>query len=163
MPATPISPATRYINPETTVIYWCPTIASKAAPSRAELNAGTNLAGDNASSEGWNISANQVPTPDMGSLFTGSIPGRLSAEDSTLGMYADLGGVDARSLMPRGTNGFIVWMDGGDVAGRKMDVFPVRVASVAKANRSVEGEEAQMLAFTYSITSAPAENVTIPA
>lgn len=162
MAATPIAASTRYINPETTVIYWCPSIATKTAPTRAELNAGTNLVGENSSSEGWNITSNQVPTPDMGNLFTGSIPGRLTAEDSSLSMYADVGGSDARTLMARNTAGFIVWLDGGDVAGRKMDVFPVRVSSVGKT-RSVEGEEAAMLTIAYSITSSPAENVTIPA
>jgi hypothetical protein len=162
MVASNIAASTRYINPETTDIYFVTSISSKAAPTRAELNAGTNLVGENSASEGWNISAEQVPTPDMGNLFTGSIPGRLSAEDSSLTMYADLEGVDARTLMPRGTNGFIVWLDGGDVAGYLMDVFPVRVASLGKT-RSVEGSEAAVIDIMFSITSAPAENVTIPA
>jgi hypothetical protein len=163
MVATPISSSTRYINPETTVILWVPSIASKAAPSRAELNAGTNLVGENAACDGWNVQGEKVETPDMGSRFTGSIDGRLTADDSSLDMYADVGGSDARSLMARGTAGYVVWMDGGDVAGRKMDVFPVRVLSVAKSNRSVEGSEAALLQFMYAISSAPAENVTIPA
>jgi len=162
MAASNITASTRYINPETTKIYFCTSISSKTAPTRAELNAGTNLVGENSASEGWNIAAGQVPTPDMGNLFTGSIPGRLTAEDSSLTMYASLNGVDARTLMARGTNGFIVWLDGGDVAGYLMDVFPVRVASLGKT-RSVEGEEAASITIMFSITSAPAENVTIPA
>lgn len=163
MPATPISATTKYINPETTVVLWVASIASKAAPTRAELNAGTSLVGENSACEGWNTAAESVPIPNMGSRFTGSIPGRITAEDSMLSMYADVGGSDARTLMAQDANGYVVWMDGGDTAGRKMDVFPVRVASVAKSNRSVEGSEAAMLTFTYSITSAPAVDVTIPA
>ena len=163
MPATPIASTTKYINPETTVVLWVVSIATKTGPSRAELNAGTNLVGENSACEGWNTAAESVPIPNMGSRFTGAIPGRITAEDSTLSMYADVGGSDARTLMPQDTNGYIVWMDGGDVANRKMDVFPVRVASVAKSNRSVEGDEAQMLTFTFSITSSPAVDVAIPA
>ncbi len=161
MAATDITASTRYINPETTKIYWCPSISSKTAPTRAELNAGTSLVNENSAADGWDITSDQVKVPDMGHLFTGNIPGRTSADASKLTMYASLNGVDARTLMPRGTNGFIVWMDGGDVAGYLMDVFPVRVSSVGK-KRSVEGSEAATLEIMYSITSAPAENVTIP-
>jgi hypothetical protein len=162
MPATPISAANRYINPETTSIYWVPTIADKTAPTRSELNAGTELVSDVSASEGWQITSEQVPTPDMGSLFTSSIPGRTSVGESSLTMYADLDGDDARTLMARNTNGFIVWMDGGDTAGRPMDIYPVRVSSVGKV-RSVEGGEAATLTIMYSITSEPAEDVAIPA
>ncbi len=162
MAATPITASTRYINPETTVILFVTTISNKAAPTRAELNAGYNLVGENSASDGWNITSEQVETPDMGHLFTGKIPGRTSADDSKLTMYASLNGVDARTLMPRGTAGYIVWLDGGDVAGYLMDVFPVRVSSLGKI-RSVEGSEAATIEIMYSITSAPAENVAIPA
>ena len=163
MSATPISATTKYINPETTVVLWVASIANKAAITRAEINLGINLVNENSACEGWNTEAESVGIPNMGSRFTGSIPGRITAEDSTLSMYADVGGSDSRTLMSQDTNGYIVWMDGGDVAGRKCDVFPVRVASVAKANRSVEGSEAAMLMFKYSITSSPAVDVTIPA
>ncbi len=162
MAATPITASTRYINPETTIILFVTSISSKAAPTRVELNAGTNLVGENSASDGWNIASEQVEVPDMGHLFTGKIPGRLTADDSKLTMYASLNGVDARTLMPRGTNGFIVWMDGGDVAGYLMDVFPVRVASLGKT-RSAEGKDAATIEIMFSITSAPAENVAIPA
>lgn len=162
MPATPISSSERYINPETTVVLWVPTIADKTAPTRSELNAGTNLVSEVSASEGWQITSEQVPTPDLGTLFTGSIPGRTSVGDSSLTMYADLAGEDARTLMARNTAGYIVWMDGGDVTGRTMDVFPVRVSSVGKV-RSVEGSEAATLSIMYSITSVPAEDVAIPA
>lgn len=162
MPATPIADSERYINPETTVVLWVPTMASYASPTRSELNAGTNLVGEVSACEGWQITSEQVATPDLGHLFTGSIPGRTSVEDSSLTMYADLGGTDARTLMARTTSGFIVWMDGGDVAGRLMDIFPVRVSSVGKV-RNVEGSEAAALSITYSITRVPAEDVEIPA
>lgn len=162
MPATPITPATRYINPGTTIVLWVPTVANKAAITRAEINAGTNLAGDNSESDGWNIESEQVDTPDLASRFTSKIPGRLSADDSSLSMYADIGGQDARTLMPRDGTGYIVWMDGGDVAGRKCDVFPVTVAAHSKT-RSVDGGDAAMIEIQYSIRAEPAENVTIPA
>lgn len=162
MAATPITQVTRFINPGTTKWYFVPTISSKAAPTRVELNAGTDITREMAGNEGWVIDSENVPTPDGDSVFTGTIPGRLTAADSSITFYADPTGADARALLPRSTNGFIVPMDGGDVAGRKMDVFPVRVASVGKV-RTVEGSEAMTVLVKFAITSQPAEDVAVPA
>lgn len=161
MVATPITASTRYINVGTTVVYWVPSIASKNSPTRSELNAGTNLVNENSAASGWTTKADQVETPTMATRFTAKLPGRISADDSTLTMYRDLGGTDAIGLMPVDTNGFIVWLDGGDVVGQKMDVFPVRVASHSKT-RSTEGKEAATVEITFAITDQPAENITIP-
>jgi hypothetical protein len=53
-------------------------------------------------------------------------------------------------------------MDGGDVAGYKMDTYPIKVMSVGKV-RSVGGDAADQLTLQYSITSEPGENLTVPA
>lgn len=161
MVATPISASTRYVNVGTTVVYWVPAIANKNSPTRIELNAGTNLVNENSAADGWKTTSDQVETPTMATRFTAKIPGRISADDSSLTMYRDLGGTDAIGLMPVDQNGFVVWLDGGDVAGRKMDVFPVRVASHGKT-RSTEGKEAATVEISYSITDQPAENLIIP-
>jgi hypothetical protein len=161
MVATPITQSTRYINPGVTKYYFCSAIANKSAPTRPELNAGTDVTRETAAIEGWVIDSANVDTPDADTSFTGNIPGRLTAADSSFTFYADPSGADARALMPRNTNGFIVIMDGGDVAGRKMDVFPVRVASVGKV-RSVEGSEAATVVIKFAVTSQPAEDVVIP-
>lgn len=161
MAATPIAAETRYFNPETTKVYWCPSIANKNSPTRSELNAGTDLSSAIADVNGWMVSSEMIDVPDMGSRFVSKIPGRISANDSSITFYMDRAGVDARTVMPRDAEGFIVWLDGGDVAGRKMDVFPVTVSSHGKS-RSVGAEPAR-LTISYAITSEPAENVTIPA
>ena len=161
MAAPNIAATERFINKGTTRVLWLTTIADKSAVTRSEINAGTDLANEIQDLDGWLVESESVETPDLGTTFTGSIPGSTSSDDSSLTMYEDLGGTDARDLMPRGTNGYIIWMDGGDVAGRTMDVFPVRVGSVGK-NRSVDDDPAT-LTINYNITSEPAENVTIPA
>lgn len=162
MAATPITQSTRYINPATSKVYFCTTISDKSAPTRSELNAGTDLTREIQSVEGWMTTSENVATPDMDTRFTSTIPGRITADDSSLTFYADNTGTDARALLPRDTAGFIVWLDGGDVSGRKMDVFPIRVSSVGKP-RSVEGSDAATVQVQFSITSEPAENVTVPA
>ena len=129
MPASAISSSTRYRAKGTAKYVFCTSVATVSAPTRAEINAGTDLSDEIMEVDGWNVDSENIETPDLGSTFTGSIPGSTSADDSSLTMYADQGGTDVRSLLPRGTNGFMLVMRAGDTAGRKMDVFPVRVGS----------------------------------
>lgn len=162
MAATPISSITKYTSRGTTKHYWVPAIADPAAPTRVELDAGTDLSPQVADATGWSVSSTTIPTPDEATRYTSTIPGVIEAETSTLVMYMDKEGVDARVLMPRDESGFICVMDGGDIAANKFDVFPVTVTSVSKG-RSVGGSEADRLTFTYAITDEPTENVTVPA
>lgn len=160
MPATPIASSVRYYRRGLTCVSWVPTITDKAAPTRSELNAGTELSVEVGAVEGWQIVSAVVETPTLGSKFNAKIDGAISADDSSLTLYASQTGTDIRDLLARGTNGYIVWMDEGDTAGRKMDVFPVRVLSQAKLR---EMEEAAQVQVQFAVTSEPAENVTIPA
>lgn len=160
MAATPITPATRFFRPGITKCYWVASISDISAPSRAELNAGADLSKDIADISGWMVSGAKIDTPDLNSRFVSNIPGLTQADESSITFYASDDGDDVRDLMPRDEDGFIVWLDGGDVAGRLMDVFPVRVLSVGKT-RSM-GAEAARLVIQYAITSEPAENVIIP-
>lgn len=160
--ATPaLSTSTRYFDPEVTKCYFVPTIATKSAPTRTEMDAGTDLSAEIADLSGWMVAGEAIPTPDLGSKFTSSIDGRVQAEDSSLTFYASDDGVDVRAVLPRGTNGFILWMDGGDVPANKMDVFPVRVLSNGKM-RNLSNEAAK-IQVQFTITSTPAENVAVPA
>lgn len=161
MPASPITASTRYARFGVTKVYFCSAIANKSAPTRAELNAGTDLSNEVAEIDGYQVGSNFIETPDLGSSFTSKITGRTASDDSSLTMYASVNSVDVRSLLPRGTTGFLVWLDEGDVAGRKMDIFPITVGSVPKERTA--GDEASRLVVNVAITSAPAENVTIPA
>lgn len=160
MSATPIAAANRYFRRGVTKAYWCPTIADKNAPTRVELNAGTDLSNEVAAIEGWMVQSETIPTPALGTTFDAKINGVTSADDSSLMFYADSTSVDVRQLLPRGTNGFVVWLDEGDVAGRTMDVFPVRVISAPKQR---EMDNASQIQVQFAVTAEPTENVAIPA
>lgn len=162
MAAPAASATSRYINPGTTKVYLVDTIANKNAPTRAELDDGLDVSEQIASVSGWLVSGAAVETPDLASEFTSNIPGRTNAAESSIEYWADKTGQDLRDRSERNTNLFVVWMDGGDVAGYLMDIFPVRVLSQGKT-RSVEGTDAARVPVQYSITSVPAENVEIPA
>ncbi len=162
MAATAITPVNRYWPVGTTKWVWVPTIANYlVAVTRAEINAGTDLSGEIADLDGWTVSSNQIDTPDVNSRFRSKIPGPIEAEDSSLTIYADPSGSDVRTLLPRDATGYIVRMDGGDVAGRKMSVFPVKVASQNKLMGT--DEEAARIEIAFTITRIPAEDLTIPA
>lgn len=160
MPATPIASAVRYYRRGLTKVSWVPTIADKAAPSRAELNAGTELSVEVGAVEGWQITSGVVETPTLGSRFDAKIDGPISADDSSLTLYASKTGTDVRDLLQRGSDGYVVWMDEGDTPGRTMDVFPCRVLAQGKMR---DLENAAQVRVQFAVTSEPSENVVIPA
>lgn len=160
MAITPTEPATitRFYAVGVTEILWVPSIASTSAPTFAELDAGTLLDRDLADWGGWNVSTNMIDTPALRSRYVGQIPGRITAEASSLTFYMDREGVDLRSLMPKDTEGFIVIADGG-LASALGDVFPVTVSSTPK-QRSMDA--AATIRIDFAITSEPSEEVTLP-
>jgi hypothetical protein len=159
MVAPNISASDRFIPEGTTAFYWVVTMASYLAPSRAELNAGTNLTPEIESSGNWGIVSNAIDTADLATTFTSQIPGKITIDGSTLNMYSDDNQADARTLMPRNSVGFIVKFPGGDITGRKMSVFPVKVGSAAEPTAFGAPTE---LNFTFYVTKIPGENLTVP-
>lgn len=161
MAATPLAASTRFFHRGKTKVYVVSSINVRTSVTREELDAGVDLSGEIADWSGWTVTSGEIATPDLGTVFTSKIGGSLDIEDSSMTFYADRAGADVRTLLPRDTDTNIVILDGGDVAGYKMDVFPVRVRSVGK-DRSL-GDDAGLVVVSFSITAEPAENVTVPA
>jgi hypothetical protein len=162
MAPPPINTSTKYKAKGKTKIYWVPTIANVEAPTRVELDAGVDLSPQIMETDGWEVTSESIETPNLADEFTGSIPGSTSADDSSLTMYSDEEGDDVRQVLPRNTNGYVVILHGGDVAGRPtMDVFPVRVGSLGKPV-SLD-DDASSITVNFNITDEPQENLTIPA
>ena len=162
MPTPAITASTRYINPGVTLCYFLPSVAAaNLTPTRAEMDAGTNLSREISDINGWVVSSSVADAPDLATTFTGQIPARTSAAASSITFYASSTPVDARNPLPRGTTGYIMWLDGGDVVNRKADVFPIRVTSNGKPRTT--GEDPAKIVVECSISTQPAENVTIPA
>lgn len=159
MPATPITASTRYFPPGTRQVYWVPTIANYLSPTRAELNAGTDLSPQVDTMNGWSLTSAPVDTPDMGSRFTSQVPGRLTSSTNDITMYNDASSNDARGLLVRDINGYIVTLWEGDTTGKKMDVWPVRVMAQAM---DTTVDDPGKCTFSFAVTKIPATNVTIP-
>lgn len=137
MPATPIAVSTRYFLPGTTKVLVLPAVTNMI-PTRAQINAGTDISEEIAAIAGWLITSETVDTPDLGGRFVKKVNGRLTAADSGFTCWADVAGVDIRDLLTIDQETHIVFMDGGDVEDSFMDVYKVSIASVGKV-REIEG------------------------
>lgn len=158
---TALPAASRFFQPEVAKYVFLPAVADAGlVPTGSEIGAGDDLTGDIADISGWMVTSNQIDTPDMGTRFVGQIGGRTSAPSSSLTFYGSEDAIDARAAMPRDTEGFMLIADGGLVAAKKADVFPVKVSSVGKVRST--GDQAFQVTITFAITAEPAEDITIP-
>lgn len=162
MPAPSIAKSKRFYRPEITKVLFVETIvATTYIPTRAEINAGTDLSDELVDNAGWQVTTARIATPDWGRRFVSQISGRDQVEDSSLTLYQSEDGDEIETLLARGTEGFIIWMDRGDTPTQPMDVFPVEVSSLQSMRTS--GDEAARVMVQFAITDAPAEQATIPA
>jgi hypothetical protein len=158
--ATPITKSKRYWRPGVSKCYFAETLADYHAVQRTELDTATDLTREIAGIEGWQTTSETLPTPDLGSRFVSKIPAAINADDSAINFYADSTSVDVRTLLPRDTTGFIIWLDEGDVEGQTMDVFPITVASAPKIRNLTDPAQ---IRIQFTVTDVPDEDQTIPA
>lgn len=162
MVATAIDPAVRFANLGNNTYYWIDTIADKSAPTRTELDAGTDLTGDVFDAAGWSTSSDNIEAPDIKGDFTVQLPGRPTAEDSSLSMYisSDSTKDDVRTVLSEGDKGFVVRFPSGDTEGAKMDIFPVTVKSLPK---DPSPDNPASVTVNFSISGKPEMDVDVPA
>lgn len=160
--ATALARTTRYIRPGIDKVYFVPTAVDYTALTRSEIDAGTDLTSELVTDgvSGFNTTSDLVDAGDWGSRFTGKVSGMVSSDDSSLTLYNSQDGDDARTLMPRDTTGFVVFLDGGDAVGNPMAVFPVTVSSASVVRN---GSDPAATQFNFAITEEPSEDQTVPA
>lgn len=129
----------RYTPDELEQWWFVPTIADQATPSPTEVNAGEEITDAVVSISGFKYTGTKVETPDLGSRFNSSIPGRYSAEDCNIQFYRGDASGDieqvVEDLLPDDTAGFIVIIPPEDGAKQAVanlstcQVWPVKVMS----------------------------------
>lgn len=157
MAVTPLTPTKRFIPQGTSKYLWLPTVtATTGIPTRAELDAGTDLTGEVAVITGFSTQGGTVDVPDALSRFTKRVPGPITADDSSITFYGtkDAEEDDARSVFTRDLTGYIVIMDAGDVTGALAEIFDVVVISVSKMR---EITAAFQIVVSFSISADPVE------
>jgi hypothetical protein len=162
MATPPITSSTRYTSIGLTKIYYLPSVASASLiPTRAEMNAGTDLSPQVADWTGWMVTGVQINTPDLGTVFETSISGRVSAAKSNITFYASVNGIDITALLPRTTTGYIQWLDGGDISGNQCEVYPITVMAQG-IDRDNKMTLADRVVTEFAITKQPGQNISIP-
>lgn len=122
----------RYVHDGKTRVYWVPTIANKAAPTVAELNAGTSLAAF-LRKDGLDIpfTQNFADNADLEDTFDAQAVGTFGANIS-LTIFRDDTTDTAWNLFVYGTAGFIVVRRGVSystawAAAQKAEVYPAQM------------------------------------
>jgi|SRR5881394_4368228 len=132
MAATAVARPTPYFGPaRTKYVLFASAIADQTngVPTRAEINAGSELSPATANFEGGEFTANSQDVQDWGSLNVAKVPNFNSLSDITFTFNADVAGADPRTALVQGTTYNIARMDTGDTPTRKMTVFFAYVGS----------------------------------
>lgn len=163
MVATPINPSVRYSALGDLTVLFVPVIAaSTLIPTRAEIDAGTDLSAELMEPPtGFRYVAGDIEMPGL-QRVTGTLAGRITFEESSMMLYADRGGDDVSDVMPADTTGYILLMDTGDTPTELMDVWQVKVKTCSR-QRSTDTATMWMVQFAFPSGRLPAEKVVIPA
>lgn len=157
----------KFIRRGTEKWVFTPTVASKAAPTRSEITAGTVLtvpggAATLSATTGFTGEISQVPLPSMASLFTPSLPGEQTTGTPSLTFYDDTTVTTIRTALADGTSGFIIRMSYGDVPTRRCSVWPIIVGGTNDSDATTANEPATFV-VSIGITDPPEKNAVVPA
>lgn len=98
----------RFFRRGVTKVYWVPTLSSTTAPSAAQINAGVNMTAQVADISGFEFSNSPIPTPDLSTTFTTTIPGEDTAQEPQLMFYEDNTTNTLQTTLAKGTTGHVV-------------------------------------------------------
>ena len=160
MAPTPLTPTLRYVPQSVRKIYWVVTIATPSSPTRAEMNAGTDLTAEIQGMSGFSLTSGTKDTADLSTRFTSQIPGAITADKCEIICYASSTSADARAVLPRDTTGYIITLWEGDVPTQKMDVWPVKVSATYLDTAIADPAQVHI---QFVVVKVPSLNVTIPA
>jgi hypothetical protein len=156
----------RYFRRGTTKIYFASTITDIDAPTEAEMAAATDITCDIAEVSGFSFSNSPIDVPDMCSTFVKNIPGEDTVEDSSMTFYEDNVSNPTKTLLAKGTEGYIVFFPygitgGAPSAGDEAEVWVVSVAS--NTRQWSAGNEAAKYMVEYTATETPDQDAVVVA
>lgn len=142
-------------------VVWLTTVpADPAAPTGAEITAGTDLIGSSQLEElqgiqGWEIQPSTIATPGYASTKVGNIAGDETYPDSSLSFYKDSNSEIIYTAMVAGTEGWMAFMRDGSATGEECELFP---ATISSRSRRPARSEAHIFDVNFSI-AAPYDGV----
>lgn len=145
-------------------VWFVTTIAAPAAPTVAEINAGTDITPFISSLDTPN-EGEAVPANDLSSAFNKTVPGRFGGSPS-MDAYRESVTDAAYVLFPRNTIGYLVIRRFGGstvaiAAAQKVDVWNVRV--ITRSPATADSGSIQAFNVNFAALDTPSENVAIAA
>jgi hypothetical protein len=137
----------------------CPSVLNPAAPTRAEIDAGTvltNIVGIG----GFQVARSFIDTPDLDSDFTGNVAGERKAGDSSLTFKDVRGDTTNRDVLAEGNDLVMIYMPYGDVPGERCETWPVTSSGV---NDQIDLSTYAQFMVGFSVPEPPEQNAIIPA
>ena len=147
-------------------IWFATTVANKAAPTVAEVNAGTDIT-PRLNSLDTPLEGEAVPANDLSSAYNKTVTGRFGGS-ITAEFFRDQASASASdtffNLFPRNTSGFIIvrYFGGSTVAiaiGHLVSVFPVR--TISRSPATLDSGAIQEFAVNMAGTDEPSEQVAV--
>lgn len=140
--------------------FFLPSVSNPAAPTSSEITAGTEITDDMAEISGWDFQSNPIKTPNLKDAFTPQIPGEDTVGNSEVTFYDRNPSSDIRTLLPKGTTGYILMMPYGDTATRRAETWHVEVQSVSGIF-SV-GNDPARFKVTFGVLDPPEQEAVLP-
>lgn len=141
--------------------YFLTAISNTAAPSTAEVNAGTALNTRICEISGFTYKNEPIECPDLSAAFVSTIGGEDKAEDCSLTFYDDDTNMALWNALAKGTTGYMVINPYARVSGTKCRVW--QVVSLGPNDAYTLDAEAAKFMVDFSVATRPELNATFPA
>jgi hypothetical protein len=156
----------RYVFEENTTAWWVSAISNIAAPTAAEVNAGTNLTSF-VTKDGlkYGVQNNMVSIAAIDTAFDAEVIGSYGVKFSVDFLRDDTTDTAWTTLVTRKTNGFFVVRIRGALptavaaTGQKLMVFPSQTGQLIPNNSAAN--EKQKFTCEFAVTSTPNLNSAV--
>lgn len=135
-------------------------VVAPDAPTAAEIAGGVNLSEAIAAINGFQFNNSPIPTPDLDSTFTTSIPGEDTTDTPSLDLYDDRTGDTVRTALGKGATGIVVLAPYGLETGKRVELWPVESTGV-NDQWTVDNDAAKVTA-SFAVTGVPNQNYLYP-
>jgi hypothetical protein len=149
----------RFWRREVSKVAFVATLTSQTSPTVTEINAGTDLTAALADISGFEIDSSTIPTPDLATAFTPSVPGEDTAKDPRIVFWDDNLSSTVRTALAKGTAGFIVLMPYGKTATKRCEVWAV--TTTGYNDEYSTGNEAAKAHCSFAVTAVPKQSSTL--
>ncbi len=135
-------------------------MAVLTAPTRLEINAGTSLTASLAGIGGFAVENQVREVAPVGAAFVEQSSGINKAPPCVLTLYEAKTTATLRAAVAVGTAGFMLLVPYADVVGRRCELWPGSVATLAP---TWDASGAAVFRLVWAVRTAPTLNAVLPA